>query len=75
MKKVKEYTVDELSNELQIKLKQELLTENDISATDEDFENETGENPEKSFAEEDYTPLFSSNNDTNETEEKEESEK
>ena len=31
MKKVKEYTVDELSNELQIKLKQELLTENKIS--------------------------------------------
>ena len=34
MKKVKEYTVDELSNELQIKLKQELLTENDISEED-----------------------------------------
>ena len=31
MKKVKEYTVDELSNELQTKLKQELLTENEIS--------------------------------------------
>ena len=31
MKKVKEYTIDELSNELQIKLQQELLTENDIS--------------------------------------------
>lgn len=30
-KKNKEYTVDELSNELQTKLKQELLTENDIS--------------------------------------------
>ena len=30
-KKYKEYTVEELSNELQIKLKQELLTENKIS--------------------------------------------
>ena len=50
------------------------LTENDISATDESLENEIGENPEKSFVEEDYTPLFSSNNDTNEVEEKEESE-
>lgn len=33
-KKYKEYTVDELSNELQNKLKQELLTENGISKED-----------------------------------------